>query len=304
MKAAGLNLRSVKKDPQSGLGLKVLDSISAPATTSILNEDAVGYTDNAAWVIDGATEVSDRPSLTSGISNAALLARTLSKGMRSAFSRQPLDLELVLASVADEVKKTFEPCLQNVDVPPSEQPTATFAMVALLSNTLHFIGIGDCRIAYQRTDGKTALFEPSDELGAIENQILERRRQILRKYPGEDPWHRLKPFIRSLRENVNVQGGYSAVHPTRPWLKRIQHKVVPATRVDKILLATDGFYRLTNVFGLLAPGPLVNAAASDGLNRLVNLLRSVENEDETSVHFPRIKPLDDASAILATLVSD
>jgi hypothetical protein len=286
---------------QSEPGLRILDSISASAKTDDLNEDAVGHTSRAAWVIDGATEVSDRPSLVSGMSNATLLARTLSSEIESALLHQPFDFQLAIATVADEVTKKIEPYVTKLDVPASEQPTATFAMIVLESDTLHFVGIGDCRVVYQCRDGRTALFGSSDELEVIENQILEERQKILRKYPAEDPWPRLKPFIRSLRENVNMQGGYSAVHPTRPWLRRLQHKVMPAMRVDKVLLATDGFYRLTNVFGLFPPGTLLEAAASKGLAGLLSQLRSVENKDDKLVRFPRIKSVDDASAILAAL---
>lgn len=70
---------------------EVIDRISIPSPTAALNEDAVGARDNAAWVVDGATGVSDLPPLVSSQSDAAWLAAQLDNEFDHAFQTSPVE---------------------------------------------------------------------------------------------------------------------------------------------------------------------------------------------------------------------
>ena len=72
-------------------------------------------------------------------------------------------------------------------------------------------------------------------------------------------------------------------------------RVAPGTR---LLLATDGFMRLTDLFARYSWDELFDLAARDGLSALVDELRQMEVADGDCLHVPRTKPHDDASAIL------
>jgi hypothetical protein len=47
---------------------------------------------------------------------------------------------------------------------------------------------------------------------------------------------------------MNRPGGYWVVHPSLPWLRPVQHVTLPVGEVGHLLLASDGFYRLVNLF--------------------------------------------------------
>ena len=74
----------------------------------------------------------------------------------------------------------------------------------------------DCRIIVENRIGEVEEFDPS-ETGHAEAMIIQERHRLLGAYPDEDPWPRLKPFIRSLRQFANAANGYSIVHPTLSW---------------------------------------------------------------------------------------
>ena len=67
----------VSQHNQLALPFELIDRISIPSHFVSINEDVVGATDWAAWVIDGATGVSDLPSLVSGLTDAAWLVAQL-----------------------------------------------------------------------------------------------------------------------------------------------------------------------------------------------------------------------------------
>ena len=186
---------------------EIIDRISVPSPFAAINEDAVGATDRAAWVIDGATGVSDRPPLVSGLTDAAWLAVQLNQELHATFARASIDPGAALAEIDANIQAQFSTINLLQESTASEQPSAAFALSVLAGNTVHLIGIGDCRIIFENHGGDVRQFDPS-ESGPAEALIIQERRRLLAAYPGEDPWPRLKSFIRSMREFANVEGGY------------------------------------------------------------------------------------------------
>jgi hypothetical protein len=169
-----------------------------------MNEDAVGATGTAAWVIDGATGVSDRAPLVAGITDPAWLAGQLNDKLSSTFQMGEVHLPSALAKIEAEIQAGFA----AIDLLPmltaGEQPSAAFALAALAVDSVHLVGIGDCRIIFESHTGEVAEFNPS-EVGPAEGLIIQERSRLTAAYPGEDPLPRLKPFMRSIRESVNLE---------------------------------------------------------------------------------------------------
>lgn len=279
---------------------EVIDRISIPSPSSAVNEDAVGATNNAAWVIDGATGVCDLPPLTPGLTDAAWLTMQLNDRLHAAFECAVVEPSAVLAKIDADVRAQFDKTNQLQKRSPIEQPTAAFALLGLAGDAVHLIGLGDCRIVVENGIGEVQEFDPS-ERGHVEALIIRERAKLLAAYPAEDPWPRLKPFIRSLRQFANVENGYSIVHPTLTWHARVKRQVYDAQMVRYLLAVSDGLYRMVDVFKTLTPEQLLKKAIQDGLAPLCSELRAREIADERCVIYPRVKTYDDASAVLIRL---
>jgi hypothetical protein len=132
----------------------------------------------------------------------------------------------------------------------------------------------------------------------METLIINERRRLEVAYPNEDPWPRLLPFIRSLRELANLEGGYSVVHPTRSWGTRIKRHTRDAADLRYLLVVSDGLYRLVNIFQVTNAEGLLRRALRDGLELLCSELREMELKDARCSAYPRVKTCDDVSAIL------
>src|SRR5262249_38682056 len=154
-----------------------------------------------------------------------------------------------------------------------------------------------CRIMVEDERGDVNDFNPSD-LGTIESLIINERRRLETTYPDEDPWPRLQPFIRSFRELANLQPGYSVVHPTRRWCTRTKRLTRDAAKLRHLMVVSDGFYRLVDIFHVTNAEGLLRRALQDGLEMLFSELREMEFKDAHCRAYPRVKTCDDASAIL------
>ena len=84
---------------------EVVDRISIPSPTSAVNEDAVGATNTAAWVIDGATGVSDLPPLVLGLTDAAWLTMQLNDRLHAAFEGAVVEPCAALAKIDADVRR-------------------------------------------------------------------------------------------------------------------------------------------------------------------------------------------------------
>ncbi len=279
---------------------EVIDQISLSSPTAAVNEDAAGATECAAWVIDGATGVSDLSPLVPGLTDAAWLAAQLDKRLHDTFEKAAVEPYTALAEIDADIRATFSSTNTSPERSPAEQPTAAFALSVLRGDVVHLIGLGDCRIIVENRTGDVEEFDPS-ETGHAEALVIEERRRLLAAYPDEDPWPRLKPFIRSLRQFANAANGYSIVHPTLSWHSRVKRRVNNAQTIRHLLAMSDGLYRLVDVFKLFSPGQLLRRAVKDGLAPLCPQLRDLENADDRCVIYPRVKTHDDASAVLVTL---
>ena len=226
---------------------KVIDCISSASPQGPLNEDAIGATCTAAWVIDGATGVSNSPPLVAGLTDAAWLAEQLGSELRRAFAKQSINPIPVMAEIEGTIRGKFATISSGTERTAGDQPSAAFALTVLADNTVHLMGIGDCRIIFESHIGNVEDFNPSDA-GQAEILIIDEQRRLSAAYPDEDIWPRLKPFIRSLRELANLDAGYSVVHPTRGWSSRIKSRIQGAAEIRHLLIVSDGFYRLVDVF--------------------------------------------------------
>jgi hypothetical protein len=157
---------------------EVIDRISIPSPTAALNEDAAGATKNAAWVIDGATGVSDLSPLVPGLTDAAWLAAQLTNRLHRAFESAAVEPYAALAGIDADIRAQFGRTNKLQKRSPTEQPTAAFALSVLAGNMVHLIGLGDCRIIVENHSGEVQEFDPS-ETGRAEAMIIQERGRLL-----------------------------------------------------------------------------------------------------------------------------
>ncbi|MFO1171048.1 MAG: protein phosphatase 2C domain-containing protein [Hyphomicrobiaceae bacterium] len=278
--------------------LTILDRISV--ASGAVNDDRVGAAGPLAWAIDGATDVLAEPLLPGG-SDAAWIAAVADAELArlgAGFSGALDDLVLRLTETA---ARRFAAERSRAPIDAHEQPSAAALIVRLAGLNVDYVSLADCQCLARAPGEATTALGHDPEVTQGDRRAIEVM-QTFRANAQSSTWREARahlwPRIRAARGRLNTPDGYgvlSVIPPPEKFMRTGQTRVAPGTR---LLLATDGFMRLTDLFARYSWDELFDLAARDGLSALVDELRQMEVADGDCLHVPRTKPHDDASAIL------
>jgi len=289
--------------------VRLLDSLSLPGGSGP-NEDAWGWrtegATGAVWMIDGATGLGEREHVPDGPSDAAWYARTLSKAL-GAMATPLGDPRPAFATIVSDLADQWRAAIRQGGGVPEEVPAHALPSAALLwcgwrqgaggDRTLALDWLGDCIAILLPPVGPATTFNR----GALETADGRLRARISAAtaagVAGTDMLDTLMPDLRARRAMANQPGGYwvFGLSPEAPsHMAQAEARVPPGSR---LLLASDGFYRLVDHFALFDDHDLVEAAATLGLAELGRRLRAAE-QAASLAQVARVKPHDDASAVL------
>lgn len=260
------------------------------------NEDSLGYSDRAAWVIDGATGIG--PSLAQP-SDAAWLARRASFALSEILVESPNcgaagALRQAMAICRDEFAELCDHTGRN----PEFSPSAALAIIVDRGDRLELATLGDCRIAVHLPDKGTTVFG-SSKAEQYEARTLAEAARILQQQPDIERaamLDNLRPILASNRAMMNRPDGYwlFGLNPDAADycdIMELDGGDLPST----LALASDGFLRLVELFALNTPADLIAMDSDAGLHHAITTLREAERAPDTSHRFLRIKKHDDAT---------
>lgn len=264
-----------------------------------INEDAVGFCGNAAWVIDGATGVGtgllDEPS------DAAWLARTANDALSIVLSQQP---DIPTRDVLREVMKRCRDELARQSIRPAQPedhlPSAAFAMVRIIDGFVEFTTLADCRIAALNEAGEAQLFG-SSLLDAIEGRTIALAAEILRSdplIPTEALKAELMPHLQRNRTLMNQPNGYWVLGTDPAAADHVWQQRIPLSVGQRFAIASDGFLRLIELFDAASAADMLTIKGEPGWKNWLDQLRALERQEGSRQRFPRVKPEDDSSLVL------
>jgi len=274
---------------------RFLDRLSLAG--SRVNEDGAGLKGRFAWVIDGATGLSDE-RLTSGGSDAAWLAGRIDDRLASCSGDESADG--LLGRLEADVEAAFrEETTHAAAVPDHHAPSACLGLIEAAP------GDGS-RIRVQgRFLGDVIALVPSQE--GIARWSDERAKPFEHKTlaalgaQGHEPGLIPEAVRRQILENrtrLNRPDGYWVVNPLRPWAGQELRFEAQVPSGAPIVLATDGFMRLVDVFAAYSDEALHARLAAGQGRELMQELRERERDDPMSGAYPRVKTHDDATFLV------
>lgn len=277
--------------------LQVCAAISDAGGTC--NEDVVGSQGDWAWVIDGATGVSD--ARIDGISDAAWFARQIDASLRAVADRSATKSMVdVLRAVIQDCRQALEQQWGRSERERHERPSASIALVRYRSARLELATLGDCRIVYRDRDGETRLFGLS-RIPHFESRTLNAAKRILEETPEITPEElrvRLRPQLRANRRWMNVPGGYWVLSTDLEAAYYANTLVIHAEGTQAAL-CSDGFLRLVDLFARASLDDLVAIHDQETAAARLRELRAIESEDALCRNYLRLKSSDDASILIA-----
>ncbi|MGB7432423.1 MAG: hypothetical protein WA921_08155 [Ahrensia sp.] len=285
--------------------LTLLDSISRNGSAQKPNEDAFGFHDHAAFVIDGATCLGDNIVTGEIGSDAAWLAEFCRVHFLEMLADDETTKEIIAKTNA--LVGHLISYLTAKDQPPAWQlPVASFQMLRLVDNQLVSYGLGDCVAYVEGAENTVQTISPMGDHGAEE---MSRAREAILRAGGLNTETSLlddKPLLeieRALRGTYNTPGGPLWTLGTAPdAAHHIHEQPAPTENGTIALICTDGFSALVDKYQRYTPANLLQKAKADGLQALADELRHIEQvEDPDGHHYPRLKASDDATAVLVRI---
>ncbi len=267
--------------------LDVLDTINAPGTAGKGGDDRFGYDAAAgrAWVIDGATDVTDLRPFGRAESGAAWLAEaTSSRLMQGPHDRTPARgyFADVIRDLADEAVRQSSIPLDRM--PLEARPIAAAIWMRTIRGGAEFVWAGDCLAILETPQGPLRVIGSPEKADAE----TEDARRLLAMTPEDR-----REALRAQRRSGNApERGLITLDPgTAEFLSLETVDLEPGCH---IVLMTDGLFRLVSPFGLDTPESLFGRIRTDGLSATVATLRRHEDGADGG----RLKKSDDACAIL------
>jgi hypothetical protein len=263
--------------------LRQIASVTLPGEGS--NEDRCGIRNHLAWVIDGATPLSENRIAPDYPTDAVWMVERLTDGiLRRAKSSTSL-ADLLADVIAEVALAARNEWVETPEIPPS----AAVGIIRMGTETMEYLVLADISVVYQEDEKVIEITdERPDELNFLAASKL--RNLLEEGVPHSDAMIQVRPLLlRHRRESMNVNGGYwvAALDP-----EAASHALVgEVPRPPQILIASDGFARGPKLFELWDWSVPLNNPNS--LEALAAEIRAAELKDEGCRNFPRWNVIDD-----------
>ena len=284
-----------------------IEQISAGANPNSQHNDdhiavftCAGVTDIV--VIDGGSSVAERDYIDEVRGDVTWFVHAFTDSLQKALVPGRDQPDCVRMAIAD-VRAQFRQLTTGRDVPLHAWPIAamTWLRISYHDEAAHatLYCLGDCKTLLYTANGPCIDLDPFvNPQEAVLQDVIAR----LTADGIEDPASRreqMLPMLRARRvsQNLAPAPGVLCLDPNGPFQAR-RHSV-ELTHDASVLVMTDGFYRLVDLYGLYTDSTLVEACITHGLKTQLDKLRNYEATCARTAA-RAVKAADDASAALWT----
>ncbi|WP_243368160.1 protein phosphatase 2C domain-containing protein [Microvirga solisilvae] len=277
-----------------------LDRISWPGHPDKPNEDICGVSGDWAWVIDTSIFPGTAP-VVHPKSDATWLASFADERL-SALAPQAEDGPALLRHVMEEARTAYRA------LAPQERhddfvswPLGAMTLIRRNGNTLDAWTFGDTTAYLRQPDGSVLTLGDAPSLRDAESAKAAELMQASGSRPNDilsEPV--FLAWLGERRERQKKSGVPAALLSLNPEaVSRLRHESAPCGEGTMILLTSDGFSALVDLYGAMDAKAMMEAASASGLEPLVRKAREIETKiDPDGKRYPRFKQSDDATAIL------
>lgn len=275
----------------------VLNFSTISYTNKEYNEDVVGITSSAAWVMDGATGYFEN-RIPNCNSEAEWYVHEWNKYLYCNIDNNKKSLKEILMEGIKEIKKKYYSIVNCENIDETTLPTATISVIRIEDNCINYFVLGDCVIAINENQNTKLITD--DRINILENRVIESIVKIQREKNVGIKEAR-KEVVGLLKENrslKNTDKGYWILEFNE---KAIEHGIEGRYDINnniEIIIMSDGFYRIIDTFlHYENMSEVIDYTKQNGLNFICNIINEYEDKDSECIKYPRTKKSDDSSAI-------
>lgn len=263
-----------------------------------VNEDFVTVTQQSAWVIDGATGLTDRV-FSSEESDGYWIAKKYDERIKD-YINESEELSVIIQRCAEEIREEYKKMTEESSIDEAAKPSAAIALLRWEEDQIEYFVLGDCGfLAFNRRSQIKNVFGegPRKYDEAVINDLHNLVTNEELEY--EEAYEHVRPQLKEHRRLKNSPSGYWTLGLSA---EAIDHADVGSLSTNEItsgLLMTDGFEVINTVFDVFKNWKATHDyLETNGLNRGIRVLRDIERGDPACRRYPRLKPSDDASVVI------
>lgn len=263
-------------------------------------EDLIGRTNNATWVIDGASGMGEN-NLTDFVSDGVWFVETFDQCLKKQTVNFSQSLSEIVSNCIEEVRIQFENCVSEQVNDPVLEPVGAISLVRGLGSEIEYLVLGDCSLVIKKQSGnvETILGDGPREL---DKRVVEEVINIMERegVSYETAYSAARPMLKEHRRMKNKSDGYWTLGFEKEAVSHAKTGRISIDNLNCLYLFSDGFEPLVPTYNVFADwATATDYIAANGIERTFQLLRDIERSDPECRRYPRLKPMDDASLVVA-----
>ncbi|MFP9191268.1 hypothetical protein ACLI4Q_06345 [Natrialbaceae archaeon A-CW1-1] len=263
-------------------------------TVSEFNEDCATVTDEAAWVLDGATGITD-DTFTEAPSDGHWYVREFDRYLREHVADTSKSLTAHAETAIQELRGRFDTFAPLDSIDPAAEPSATGVIVRWIDGVLEYYVLCDSTLMVVDDDHLTR--HTDRRIESLETAAKSKLRHL--KSDGIDhatARQQVLPVLRENRRQKNTKDAYWVLSfdPEAAKQGLTGQYELPVTAY----LFSDGFGRLVETYDVY---PDWDAAITDiehqGVESALETIREIERDDPNADEYLRLKAADDVTVV-------
>lgn len=263
-----------------------------------VNEDRVGQARRAAWVLDGATGLTD-DSFTDAASDGAWFVDRFDRALSATVTDVERSLSEIVTECIETVASDFAALVSEDDVDDAALPSGALALARWDETSLEYFVLGDCSLAVAHEDELVTHFGEGPR--ELDDEVVREMQSLLTEqgYSYGEAREAVSDTLAAHRRLKNEPDGYwtLGLEPDA-----VDHATIgshPRSTIEDACLFSDGFEPIVETYDLFRDwGTAMDYVRENGPVRTVRILRAVEESDPNCTRYPRLKPSDDAGFVL------
>lgn len=272
---------------------EILESVTEKASGKRVNEDRVGVEGRLAWVIDGATGLSDYP-VTPEESDANWLVEIVVEVIRDSAADPALDPRSIIRRA---IETAVDRAKTEWNAVPEFPPSAAICLLAADSDGVDYAILADVTLVL--ADGRSI----SDHRVDLSNApAMTKLVELLDAGASfEDARAQINDLLVAARVNgMNRENGYWVLADALEAADHAETGRLSLDECQKLVLTSDGFSRAVDLFPLEADWSRL-LSGERPLADVLAEVRELESREDSLTQFPRWSRSDDATAARVSL---
>lgn len=269
------------------------------------NEDIAHVTDNAAWVMDGATGLG-KGKLVSDESDAKWFVEVWNNFLINNINRTDKTIKELMLNGISYVHEKYLSKVGSKEVGDIDTPSASVVIVRWNEKELEYFALADCQIWIKEGDNIAVIED--ERLPEFDDKVIKVMAGYINKgYSLAEAREAVQNLLIGNRLKKNTENGYWTLSFDLKALNYAQEGKMLINNNNhplELLLCSDGFHCIVDKYKAMSQKEVFNYICKYSLDKLCNYIREIEADDLEGKKYPRFKKSDDASAVYLRFLSD